>query len=149
MRNYLFAYGTLCPPFAPVEISSAVRRLRPVGPGVMRGKLYDLGEYPGAVLDPKASSSISGELFQLPADPGILRQLDLYEGFNPQDPQQSLFVRQLRTATTSGGRRVRCWVYEYNGDPGSARLLTHGNYRRHRAIARRTNGPAKRSRTGQ
>lgn len=51
MPDYLFAYGTLLPGAAPAEISGAAARLKAVGEGQVRGLLYDLGHFPGAVLD--------------------------------------------------------------------------------------------------
>ncbi|HEY1262905.1 MAG TPA: gamma-glutamylcyclotransferase family protein, partial [Terriglobales bacterium] len=74
MERYLFIYGTLSPRHAPAEISGAVRRLRRVGKGSVQGKLYDLGEYPGAVLS-KSGNAISGEVFALPEDGELLSSL--------------------------------------------------------------------------
>ena len=50
MKDYLFAYGTLAEEHAPQEIAGTVTQLRYVGQGFVFGRLYDLGEYPGAVL---------------------------------------------------------------------------------------------------
>ena len=51
MKDYLFAYGTLAEDRVPLEIASAVKRLKYVGDGFIFGRLYDLGDYPGAVLE--------------------------------------------------------------------------------------------------
>ena len=78
MTHHLFVYGTLSPRHAPLEIAATVRRLRPVGQASVRGRLYDLGEYPGAVLSEKSRSVIRGEVFELPGDSkhaGIVGQL--------------------------------------------------------------------------
>src|SRR5579871_961031 len=76
MCRYLFAYGTLQPGLAPPEIAPLVARLEPLGPGSIPGLLYDLGEYPGAILDPASPRTIWGTVFKLPADPTLLVQLD-------------------------------------------------------------------------
>ena len=123
MTAYLFTYGTLQPGRAPAEIAPAVAKLRPVAEGFVRGLLYDLGDYPGAVLDPSSPQCISGTVFQLPADPAILRQLDGYEGFDPDAPDVSLFLRvQCSVALTAGGV-LNCWIYVYNGKPEPARIV--------------------------
>jgi len=57
MSDYLFTYGTLKHGHAPDEIASAVTKLRPVGKGFVPGVLYDLGDYPGAVLLNPSSGS--------------------------------------------------------------------------------------------
>ena len=41
MSDYLFAYGTLQPGFAPTKIARVASNLRPVGEGFLRGVLYE------------------------------------------------------------------------------------------------------------
>ena len=50
MKDYLFAYGTLADDTAPKEIAAAMKRLKFAGEGFVFGRLYDIGEYPGAIL---------------------------------------------------------------------------------------------------
>jgi gamma-glutamylcyclotransferase (GGCT)/AIG2-like uncharacterized protein YtfP len=128
VTQYLFAYGTLQPDHAAPEIAAAVEQLRPVGKGFVRGVLYDLGEYPGAVFRGAAGRRIFGTVFRLGKDEGILRKLDEYEGFDPKAPEESLFLRELHPITLTDGRTVKCWVYAYNGKPESGRELTSGRY---------------------
>jgi len=47
MTHHLFAYGTLCPRHAPLEIAATVRRLRPVGQASVRGRLTIWVSIPG------------------------------------------------------------------------------------------------------
>ena len=128
MTDFLFAYGTLQPDHVPAEIASAIGKLEPVGKGSVRGVLYDLGEYPGAVLKTSSRKRIFGTVFRLSGGPEVLRELDEYEGFDPKDPQASLFVRTLHPVTLAEGGTVPCWVYEYNKEPGRARVLTTGRF---------------------
>ena len=128
MKQYLFFYGTLLPDHAPVEISSTVRRLRKVGPGFVRGRVYDLGEYPGAVLS-KTGPPIPGQIFELPEDPDVLARLDRYEEFDPASPQASLFVRTKWPVTLQDGKKkVICWVYAYNRQPGAAPMVAASDF---------------------
>jgi len=128
MSDYLFAYGTLQPGHVPEEIASAVAELRPLGKGSVRGILYDLGEYPGAVVDPSSRGRIFGTVFRLSSDENVLRQLDKYEGFDPSTPDQSLFVRKLYPVRLATGRVLPCWIYAYNQEPKRARVVTSGRY---------------------
>ena len=98
----------------------------------MRGRLHDLGDYPGAVSDSTATTRVHGQVFRLPDDPSVLNALDAYEGYNPADPAGSLFVRSKRLVTLADGRRIRCWVYLYGQNPGSAPVVSHGDYRKWR-----------------
>jgi gamma-glutamylcyclotransferase (GGCT)/AIG2-like uncharacterized protein YtfP len=133
MTEYLFLYGTLKPNEATSDVAETVRTLRRVGSATVPGRLYDFGEYPGAVLDRTAKSSIKGELFELPNDDTALKALDDYEEFNRADRKNSLFVRTRTVATLQGGRQLNAWVYVYNRNPGSARQIASGDYSKSRA----------------
>ncbi len=128
MSRYLFIYGTLQPGHAPDEIAVAVERLRLVGRGTVSGVLYDLGDYPGAVLGGNRQSRIFGTVFELPDDANVLQALDEYEGFNPEAIAESLFVRVEHAVEMADGRALNCWIYAYNLDPVGARILLRGKY---------------------
>jgi gamma-glutamylcyclotransferase (GGCT)/AIG2-like uncharacterized protein YtfP len=115
MSIRLFAYGTLRQGHALREIAEAAAQLRPIGKGVARGRLYDLGAYPGAVFaSGEDAGEIEGEVFEVP-DEAVLRALDAYEGFEPDDPAASLFVRiPIEVRMAGRGDSVFCWAYQYN-----------------------------------
>ena len=125
MSHHLFAYGTLQPGRAPAQIASLTAKLRPVGEGFVRGVLYDLGGYPGAVPDANATGKIFGTVMELPDDPEILRRLDAYEECDPQSPKTSEYVRELREVELVAGGTLTCWFYRYNWKTdGKRRMLT-------------------------
>lgn len=132
MSQHLFLYGTLISSEAPKEIASIVKRFRRVGSGHVRGKLYDFGEFPGAVLDPSSRTIIHGELVALPPEEQILEALDRYEEFDPSDPKRSLFVRKKAKIQMADGSSREGWIYVYNRHPGNAKLLRGGDYLRSR-----------------
>jgi gamma-glutamylcyclotransferase (GGCT)/AIG2-like uncharacterized protein YtfP len=126
-KRYLFSYGTLLPQHAPREIAPTMRRLRRVGQGFVRGRLYDLGDYPGAVLT-RNGPLIRGLVFELPDDPEVLERLDKYEEFDRSRPKGSLFVRKRRIVSLQDGKKVFCWIYAYNRPTGAAPPLASGDY---------------------
>jgi gamma-glutamylcyclotransferase (GGCT)/AIG2-like uncharacterized protein YtfP len=130
MTAYLFVYGTLLPGCAPAEVASLATQLRPVCDGFVRGVLYDLGRYPGAVPDAAAHGKIIGTVMELPEETDVLRQLDAYEGYDPRAPEGSEFVRERQTVEMSDGRTVDCWFYRYNGSAGEAPAIESGAWRR-------------------
>lgn len=130
MSEHLFLYGTLLPTEAPKEIASVVKRLRRLGLAQVRGRLYDFGEFPGAVLDPLSRTMIHGELVVLPPDARILDALDQYEEFDPSDPKRSLFIRKKAKVRMANGSSREGWVYVYNRHPGKAKLVRGGDYLR-------------------
>jgi len=91
-----------------------------LAPGTVRGRLLDLGRYPGLV---EGAGRVSGEVYRLD-DPELLPVLDREEGYN--------FERQRAVVTLAGGRRVRAWLYRYRGPRERARPILDGDYRRAR-----------------
>jgi len=74
----LFVYGSLRRGF---RAHGLMRRLggRYIGKGSVRGRLFDLGDFLGAVSTPGASTRVAGELYDLPSA-AALKSLDRYEG---------------------------------------------------------------------
>jgi gamma-glutamylcyclotransferase (GGCT)/AIG2-like uncharacterized protein YtfP len=128
MKDYLFTYGTLAEDDAPRQIVATVKKLKPVGNGYIFARLYDLGEYPGAVLDHSKRHKVFGKIFELPGDRKLLEQLDQYEAFNPKQPSASLFVRKRIAINRSNCPPVTGWVYEYNHDVDSSSAIKSGHY---------------------
>ena len=127
MREYLFVYGTLLPRKAPAEVAGVVKQLRAIGKAYVRGRLYDFGDYPAAVIDGRSRQKIEGLLFEVPPNLRIFTRLDRYEGYDENDPKNSLFVRRKRLVMLNG-RRVRSWIYEYNRKPASAARVNRNRF---------------------
>jgi gamma-glutamylcyclotransferase (GGCT)/AIG2-like uncharacterized protein YtfP len=116
VTDRLFIYGTLHPTRAPAEIAPIVALLKPIGPAILRGRLLDLGAYPGLILP--GTDEIRGELFALPVDRAlrvrIWAALDAYEDFRPDAPESSLFTRVITPVTLPDGSALTAWVYLFN-----------------------------------
>lgn len=130
MSEYIFLYGTLLPAQASGKLANLVNRLRRIGPATARGKLYDFGEYPGAVVESSGDAVIHGEVFELPSGTEGLTVLDRYEEFEPWKPETSLFVRKKKDVKLGNGQIVKAWIYLYNRDPGDAPIIVDGTYSR-------------------
>src|SRR4026209_2093237 len=124
---YLFVYGTLRPGHAPAWVAPHVDPRPVVGPGSTPGRLYDLGNYPGCVVDPECSDRVHGLVLQIP-DEATLAKFDAYEGYKPGDPARSLFVRTECDVTLDDGNTLRAAVYVYNRTVSAARLIPGGRY---------------------
>jgi gamma-glutamylcyclotransferase (GGCT)/AIG2-like uncharacterized protein YtfP len=138
VTNYLFIYGTLMPDHAPAEIARAVRKLRRVGNGWTSGRLYDFGEYPGAIFAAQGESKVRGAIYEMQGGMNLLRQLDVYEEFDERHPERSLFLRKKRPIRLDDKRQLLAWVYEYNRDPSTGVAIPKGDYRDH--LRRRKHG---------
>ena len=127
MSEYLFVCGTLRSDFAPAQVKPLLKRMKLVSTATVRGRLYDFGEYPGALLD-EAAGAIVGELLELPTDATLLNALDHYEGIDETEPSKSLFVRARCRAALPDGHDVDAWIYVYNQSVSAARLIASGDY---------------------
>lgn len=137
----LFVYGSLLPglPLHPL-LTPAI----PLGPGSIQGRLYDLGDYPGAVE--AEEGRVHGEAYRL-RDPGLLARLDDEEGYDPADEAASLYLRRRLPVTLADGRVLPAWVYLYAGPLEQAAPVPSGDWRRH--LAQRQSAPNPRAQRRQ
>jgi len=98
-----------------------MRRLggRYIGKGSVRGRLFDLGDFLGAVRTPAASARVAGELYHLPGV-AALKSLDRYEG--------KLYRRDLAEIKLGSGKRARAWVYWLKQAPALQHRIKGGDY---------------------
>jgi len=139
-RETLFLYGSLLTGSGNRALDRLVaRHCRTLGRGYIRARLYDLGPYPGAVASDKPQERVYGELFELTKPHHCLPRLDTYEGYLPNAPEHSEYLRDRVIATLEGSRRtVQAWVYFFNGAVTHQPRITRGDYLAYRA-RRRTN----------
>jgi gamma-glutamylcyclotransferase (GGCT)/AIG2-like uncharacterized protein YtfP len=111
INEFLFVYGTL------LDVDNEFGRYLNnnaiiIGTGRFKGRLFDIGEYPGAIIDTENGYPITGSICKL-NNTEALKVLDDYEGFGPHQDQPNLFTRKLLPVETSDGV-VDCWGYLYN-----------------------------------
>jgi gamma-glutamylcyclotransferase (GGCT)/AIG2-like uncharacterized protein YtfP len=110
----LFVYGTLKPG------RSSILHARSLGVARVRGRLYDCGAYPGAVLDPAAPDFVHGEVVEAGDDAALLAALDDYEGAE--------FRREPIAVLTDDGRRHDCWIYVLAREPAALDAIASGRW---------------------
>jgi gamma-glutamylcyclotransferase (GGCT)/AIG2-like uncharacterized protein YtfP len=122
----LFVYGTLREG-APNDMSHMLAPVAAlVGPARVRGRLLDLGRYPGMV--PGAEGWVRGEVHRLSGGQATLDRLDAYEGCGPDDPKPHEFERIEAEAVLDAGERARVWVYVYRGSARGRAEIASGDY---------------------
>lgn len=102
--------------------------IRYVGPCVCRGELYDLGDYPGLRA---GEAQVIAELHAL-LDDELIDVLDEFEGYSPEQPRESLYLRERIDLVEPAG--AEAWIYLYNHVPDAAARITSGDWRAHLAI---------------
>jgi gamma-glutamylcyclotransferase (GGCT)/AIG2-like uncharacterized protein YtfP len=124
-HQQLFVYGTLRSDFHhPAHSTYISAYFDFTGPARVKGALYDLGEYPGAIAS--GDGFITGELYRIKDDHDFdwaIAQLDDYEGLNETPPlyrRDKVQVHILDQTTTA-------WIYWYQQPIKEAILVASGD----------------------
>jgi gamma-glutamylcyclotransferase (GGCT)/AIG2-like uncharacterized protein YtfP len=124
----LFVYGSLRRGF---DHHYLLRQLRAefIGRGKVRGELFDLGRYPGAVKS-DSSNTVSGEIYRLKSPDSDLKALDDYEGVgSTTETQKSEYRRELTQVTIEdSGAITDAWIYWMNCDLPEKHRIASGDY---------------------
>ena len=129
MTDLVFFYGTLMSGFRRPGRQRIDAQLTPEGRGSIYGALFDLGIYAAAV--PASDSQVWGEIHRMIDTDVVLSELDEIEGFQPSEPEQSLYTRVETPVTFDDGRVATAWVYFYNAPLGRAQRIESGDYLQH------------------
>ena len=125
-NNYLFVYGTLLN--ADNEFAIYLKNnCSFYANGKFKGRLYDIGEYPGAIADNQYTGYVYGSIFLMNDAVSALKYLDYYEGFGPEQEQPNLFIREI-IEVESGKGLMKCWCYLYNLSVDGLPLIISGDY---------------------
>ncbi|HZY40257.1 MAG TPA: gamma-glutamylcyclotransferase family protein [Mucilaginibacter sp.] len=125
--QYLFVYGTLLDESNPYGVYLK-ENSRYHAEGRFKGKLFNIGNYPGAVTHQAPDAFVFGSVFLINNPETVLKELDDYEGFGDDFAQPNEFVRELATIDTEGGT-LNCWIYLYNYPVGGLPVIESGSYR--------------------
>ena len=127
--NYqLFVYGSLRSGFHHPAYAYISSNFTLVGPGKIKGRLYDMGEYPAGV-PVTAESFIVGELYQLNDDLDfywVIEQIDDYEGLNVEEDETALYKREMVEVFLEN-ETTTAWVYWYNQDVAGRPAIPSGD----------------------
>lgn len=123
----LFVYGALRKGFHAHGLMQGFHA-RLLATGRVKGRLYDLGKYPGAIASTSDADRVHGEIYLLPRAAAAFTALDRLEGFDPANPGGNLFERKETTVTLAGGREARAWIYWLARVRARGRRIASGNY---------------------
>jgi gamma-glutamylcyclotransferase (GGCT)/AIG2-like uncharacterized protein YtfP len=110
-KHPVFVYGTLRSGGAGA-MSLRFPRAKFIADAKVSGSLYDLGAYPGLLLN-ESGSTVVGEVYEV--DEELLDELDEFEA-------SSRYLRR-RVEISLGTQRRACWVYEPDTEYYSPRTL--------------------------
>lgn len=129
--RYIFTYGSLKSD-AICAIGSEERavlreRAQYIAKGTIAGLLFDVGPYPGAILEGRRTARVHGEIWQLPCVRGeLMAMLDRYEGCAASSPIPHTYARRKVRILLNDGRRVVAWMYLWNGAVSQDKRIRSG-----------------------
>ena len=125
--DHIFFYGTLMRTF-PLRARVGIDDwLEYVGDGRVPGVLFDLGTYPGLVVD--ASSEVCGEVYKILNPVELFTHIDPIEDYRVMAPHEGQYIRQTMNATLDDGREKTVWCYVYNHPLPLSGQIKDGDYR--------------------
>ncbi len=128
MKKYIFVYGTLRRGFEHPLASLLEKQAEFIGIGHYQGRLYDLGSYPGVIASDNPLDKVQGDVYQLDTTTDLLSKLDAYEGFVPQRPDASLYLREVVRISLTDGAVIDSSIYLYNQPVPTEGLIPCGDY---------------------
>lgn len=124
----LFVYGSLRSGFRSPAYEYISRYFDLVGEAMVKGSLYDLGNYPAA-RPSNENKFIIGELYRIRNDKEFswaIGQLDDYEGVNVAFDETPLYVRDIAEAHIEN-TTIPTWIYWYHGDVEGKPVIESGD----------------------
>ena len=122
----LFVYGTLRGAHEP---NHRLARQRFIGEARVRGRLFDLGSYPGMTVA-EETGTVTGELYEIISDwDEEISRLDVYEACSANDPEPHEYRRAVVTVSLAGGETMEAWAYVLNRDATGLRVIDSGDWR--------------------
>ena len=113
----LFVYGSLRSGFRSPAYEYISRHFEYVAEGKVKGKLFDMGEYPAAQPS-EEDRFIIGELYSAkhPSEfDWAMGQLDDYEGTDSSFPDTSQYRREIADVFI-GDKTIPAWIYWFTGN---------------------------------
>jgi len=125
---HLFVYGSLRSGFRSPVYEYISGYFNFIGEARVKGKLFDMGSYPGGVPS-NDGTFIIGELYSIRDEAEFswaIGQLDDYEGVNVESDEVQLYRREL-TDVFIKNEIIPAWIYWYNGDVSGKPVIASGD----------------------
>ena len=129
---HLFVYGSLRSGFRSPAYEYISRYFDLVGEAKVKGKLFDLGEYPAAKPTDE-NKFIIGELYRIRKESEFswaIGQLDDYEGVHVGYDETQLYRRDIAEVHIDN-KITNAWIYWYHGDVEDKPVIESGDVLRY------------------
>ncbi len=125
--DHLFVYGTLRQVSQAPMSRVLASHSEYLDEGFIQGKLYDVGEYPAAILSTNKEHRVLGEIYKINNN-GLLKELDDYEGCSEAESAPHEYKRVKVEVKMSNKLRINAWMYAFNKPVKDLYLIESGDY---------------------
>lgn len=98
------------------------------GDGYFLGRLFNIGEYPGAVSSNLKNERVFGRVFKIGNPQKVFPILDEYEEIGKKYKFPNEFIRRKIKVYLNKGSEFDSWVYLYNKSLNGLEQIHSGNY---------------------
>jgi len=126
--EFIFVYGTLRRGAANSMHNELPRYAEFYTDASMQGKLFEIDDYPAAILSDSLEDKVYGELYRIIRRGKLLLLLDEYEGCNKRSPRPHEYIRKKIPVSHSNGQSTPAWVYLYNRPIKRMKQIESGDY---------------------
>ncbi len=131
MPDYVFVYGTLRKA-KDGSVHPYLAETVFLKNASLPGKLYQVGHYPGLLLDDANSGQrVRGEVYRLLRPKQQLKKLDDYEECAQHFPAPREYQRVSALATLADGEPIQVWVYVFRHSITGLKRISDGDYGRY------------------
>lgn len=128
MLSKIFVYGTLHDNPGNRYSRFLEQNAKYIGVATRKGKLFNIGRYPGAVESLNPDDMIKGYLYSTDNMETLLSKLDEYEGYEKSYPAHSLFIRKKVLVADKKNKKHWAWMYLYNKDVSKKKEIDEGDF---------------------
>jgi gamma-glutamylcyclotransferase (GGCT)/AIG2-like uncharacterized protein YtfP len=127
----VFVYGTLRPDYLRGRNTGWTTRISTKdNPARIKGRLFNLGSFPGLKLE-EPFDSVKGHVVFVSEE--TLCSLDAYEGYQPHAHHLSLYLRVMADVMMGWDEHekeetMQCQVYVYNQTPNESSHIQNGDW---------------------
>ncbi len=99
-----------------------------IGEGIVPGRLFDLGTYPGMIYEPESTTKVTGEVYRIDANKTFLiKYLDRFEECGPEFDQPNEYRKEIIPVDLNGIIHHAA-TYIYNRNLDELEMIESGNY---------------------
>jgi len=129
MPELFFAYGTLRRDIKSAMSAFLANHTVYWSQAFMRGRLYDLDQYPGAIESAVTDDKVWGEVYQIFSAGTLFAKLDDYEECSARFAKPHEYVRKTVPVYLDNGKVLMAWCYIYNFNTDGLKRIRSGDYR--------------------